>query len=313
MNLKTRHNAVCLLSVFLWCCYPAHAEDNKGGKLQIVKATGWHASSLVFDSFGNRPVVNHLRPKSGKTFLVMSAQVSIDWTGFPQATQYPLKTSDVVVSQGTTEYKPIGIYKKGSRYSDFLSSMVWPQRGAKSPYLLDLVFCVPENKDLWWLKIGATDSPLALQPDSGEPKLPPGTFKIVKTAFIDGLPSASVPTRNGKDYEATLKPVSGKFLEVTVRLVAEAPYAENSEGLYTNTRMPLHDQNIGISIRDVGFIPAVAIVMDGKAYVGGGTEVDLANRDGSEFTFLFPVPNKVTSASLLYNRMVVLEDFKIAP
>jgi hypothetical protein len=86
-------SALCLLLPLL--CLPgpsAHAQDdNKGGKLLINTNHAWYADSLLFDSFNGRPVLNQLKPVAGKTFLVVSTQISIDWTGFPKASQFHQK------------------------------------------------------------------------------------------------------------------------------------------------------------------------------------------------------------------------------
>lgn len=303
-----------LLLLFL-CSQPAMAADNKGGKLQIVKSTAWYSSSLISenDAYARLPVIHNATPKKGKSFIIVSSEVSADWTGFTNATQCPIKTAEIALMSGDTACKLIGIYKKGGRYSAFFSSYLWIQRSSKSPYFLDLVFTAPEARQPLRLKIGETESSVNVQPDSGEPARLPGVFKIAQAVLINELPSASVPPRAQGDCEATLKPVNGKFLKMTVELTAEAPYSENSEGLHLNNSFPLYNEHMGIMLPDSEYIPSVAIVMDDKAYPGGGTDARPDSRSAAHFTFVFPVPNTISTVSLLYDRQVVVKDFKLDP
>src|SRR5579859_7316701 len=135
-----------LLLLLFICGQPAMAVDNKGGKLQIVKIVAWYSSSLISegDAYARQAVIHSVTPKKGKSFIIVSTEVSADWTGFTNATQYPIKTAEITLTSGDTACKLIGIYKKGGRYSDFFSSYLWIQRSSKSPYFLDLVFTAPE-------------------------------------------------------------------------------------------------------------------------------------------------------------------------
>jgi len=308
-----RKTTELLLPLLLLGGHIAIAADNKGGKLQIVKSSAWYASSLICegDSYSSRPVVHSISPKAGKAFIIVSTEVSVDWTGFTNATQYALKTSEIMLKSGDAACKLIGIYKKGARYSEFLSSNLWIQRGSKYSNFVDLVFTAPEARQPLRLKIGEAESAVTVQSDSGEPAKLPGVFKITGATLVDEMPSAAVPTRAKAECEATLKPVDGKFLKLTVELTADGPHDENNEGLHHNNSFPLHNQNIGILLPDTEYIPAVAIVMDGKAYIGGGTEARAGQHSAVSVTFLFPVPGTISVLSLLYDKQVVVKDFNL--
>ena len=289
------------------------AQDNKGGKLEVINTTAWYCDTLLWDgdAFPDHPAVDSLKPKEGDSFLVTSAQITIDWSGFPKATQFPLRTSDIALVSGDKQWKPVGIYRKGGRYNDLLSSILWPQRSADSPYFLDLVFNVPHKPLSFRLRIGEVESAIQIQPRNEEPDKPPAEFKILEASLVDEFPSAMVPNTRQADWTAILRPISGKFLKLTVQLTASAPYAENSGGLYQNNSISLHKKNIGIVIEDVGYIPALAIVSNDKAYIGGGTDARPGNRPLAQFTFLFYVPKAPSALSLFYNRTLVLKDFKL--
>jgi hypothetical protein len=302
-----------ILLLLILCGPPALAVDNKGGKLQIVKSAAWYSNSLISenDAYARLAVIHNVTPKKGKSFIIVSTEVSADWTGFTNATQCPIKTTEVTLMSGDTACKLIGIYKKGGRYSDFFSSYVWIQRSSKSPYFLDLVFIAPESRQPLRLKIGEVESSVTVQPDSGEPARLPGVFKIAQAVLVNELPSASVPSRAKADCDATLKPVNGKLLKMTVELTPEAAYPENSEGLHSNNSFPLYNEHMGITLPDSEYIPSVAIVMDDKAYPGGGTDARPDGRSAAHFTFVFPVPNTISTVSLLYDKQVVVKDFKL--
>jgi hypothetical protein len=51
--------------------------------------------------------------------------------------------------------------------------------------------------------------------------------------------------------------------------------------------------------------------MDDKAYPGGGTDARPDSRSAARFTFVFPVPNTISTVSLLYDKQVVVKDFKL--
>jgi hypothetical protein len=308
--MKTTH---LLMLLVLMCGLPAMAADNKGGKLQIVKSAAWFSKSLISegDGFSGRAVVHSVTPKEGKTFIIVSTELSVDWTGFTNASQCPVKIIEVVLTSGNKPCKLIGIYKKGGRYTDFFSSYGWIQRSSTSPYFLELVFTAPEPRQPLRLKIGEIESAVAVQPDSGEPAKLPGVFKITQAVLLNELPSADVPTRAREDCLAVLKPVTGKLLKLTVELTAEAPYVANNEGLYQNNSFPLNNQNIGITLPDFGYIPSAAIVSNDQAYPGGGTSARPNSNSAARFTFVFPVPDTISTVSLLYDRQVVVKDFKL--
>jgi hypothetical protein len=297
------------------------AASNIGGKFEINSATAWYAKSLIYEDAlsENDPVESNIKPKDGKIFIIVSAQISIDWPESDGITQYKINTRGIKLKSSNAEYSPIGHYRKGGRYSDWLPSSMFAQRERDFPYYLDLVFCVNQNDSNYEFLIENVNSPLALKDGPHESSTFDAEFRIIDSEFIHELTAGNIPKRASSDCSMTLKPVTGTLLKLTVEFSAKTPSADTESGLYTNGSITLQSKHVGIMIPDFGFIPAVAIVEKEMTFTGNckimvGFRKGLPNAPRTMTkTFLFCVPEQVPSVSFLYKNNVMIKDYRIEP
>jgi len=317
-SLRKHFLLACTLAAY---SFVFAAPNNKGGKLQIADIMAWQRESLVYDmdSLWREPIITTIKPKEGKTFLIVSAQLKFDWSDFPDATQYFLDTREIFVRSENDEYKPIGLYKKGGRYSDFLSTHLYPQKNTDGPYYLDIVFCVSsEDKELMFYT-AETKTRLTLQGKSREPEKIPATFEITHAEMIDKLVALvklnglfARKAQENLNFETDL--LTGKILKLSLKITATGYYAENQEGLYNNDRLTIGSHRLGIWIPEKGYFPAAGSFRGDK--VGHCVIVEPKHTNEkpfSECTLLFCVPNDISTFDLLYNKQPVIKQYTAKP
>ena len=316
-----KHKIVKLLLLFLSIVYASWGTtDNKGGKLKVVDIKAWQCDSLIYDggSFKTGPIIGTITPKPGKCFIVVSAQIDIDWAGFPNATQYFLDIREIKLGSQKAEYQPFGSYREGGRYSENLSTHLYPLRDADSPYYLDVVFCIP-SEEVQKLTFCTTETSTAVTLQNTESTFDklPALFEITDAKRIDQLPPVKELfgyfERQAKDdFDFTLEPLWGRFLSLTIKVTAndEAFYGYNQEGLYTKDHIIILAHEIGILSPDQGYFPAVAMLSGDAVKTLSSPYRDKEN-PVFIYTLIFCVPKDISTFDLFYKKQPVVKQFSL--
>ena len=293
--------------------------NNIGGILHISNIQTWQRESLTFNTspLFNAPIETTIKPKNENIFLIVSAQLKVDWSDFPNATQYLLDTREVYIKSERQDYKPIGTYQKGGGFSDFLSSHLYISKEKDIPYFYDLVFIVSKEDRCFTFCTSETKTDLELQKVSREQKEIPAIFEIAHVEVLGNNLSSPIALNglfsrkasNDLIFENRL--LTGNYLKMSLNIIAKDNYALNHEGIYCNNNLTIYTHKISIKIPDKRYFPAIGAFLNDKISNSLILTPEYSVANNAKCTILFCVPKEISTFDLLYSNKPVIEGYSL--
>lgn len=281
----------------------------KGGTLSIEKAGAIVLEEMEWQSPRWNRMTETLRLKDQKRFLVVNIEVSIDWSDNDKATEHTILRKEIkLTASDGSELALVGRHGGYGGLYDWLPSHIHLQRSNGDRFYAHLVFAAPRNVSGCVLSIEKSSKPVVVPKSVSKIKYEhPAKFRVVEADLIDEVPGGEVP-RQGSLFEVSMRPVSGKILEVTVEALPTMSNnaATAQEGFYSETqRFRFRTSDLGVVLPNGTYIGSFAGEMSGKAYSGVSTRRTLTEQSKpmAKKAYFF-VPADTRSFELAYRKVV---------